>query len=518
MGFIKSQLIVLLFMLLFSGCNSEKTLNIIKEDHMPEIWPDYKGITIPVNIAPLNFSINEPGRSFIVIASSGNGNFSAKILTNETVRFPEKIWRKLILESKDDSINVNIFSVESGIKKEFTPFSIKITKDLIDPYLVYRKIYPGYYSWSDIKIRQRSTESFEEESVIENRILDKNCANCHSFNNNNPQKFMVHVRGSLGGTYFVEDEKITRIDPKTDAMPGGATYPSWHPGGRFVAFSSNQVRQSFYSQPPHNIEVFDLVSSLVLYDRNTNQTFQITDNDSTKHLQTFPSWSPDGKYIYYCSAPSLISMDNPELGQIKNTHYDLVRREFNSAAGTFGDAEVVFKASDMNKSVSFPRISPDGNFLVFTMADYGTFPIWHREADLYLIDLRNRITKRMDVNSNETDSFHSWSSNSKWLVFSSKREDGRTTRPYFVHIDSSGRQSKPFILPQKDPTLYGRMLESFNIPEFVTGKILIRPRDFEKASRLAAVKAKAGGSSDQNKRKPSGNIKPMKAVEAVEPL
>ena len=73
---------------------------------------------------------------------------------------------------------------------------------------------------------------------------------------------MIHVRGSLGGTYFVEDGKITRTDPKIDAMPGSATYPSWHPGGRFLAFSSNQVKQSFYSQSEKNIEVFDLSSSL----------------------------------------------------------------------------------------------------------------------------------------------------------------------------------------------------------------------------------------------------------------
>ena len=136
----------------------------------------------------------------------------------------------------------------------------------------------------------------------------------------------------------------------------------------------------------------------------------------------------------------------------------------------------------MNKSASFPRISPDGKYLVFTLADYGTFPIWHREADLYLLNLQSNIVKKMDINSDETESYHSWSVNGNWLVFSSKRADGRSARPYFAYIDSSGKQGKEFLLPQKDPSIYDRMLESFNIPEFVTGRIKVNPRDFAKAT------------------------------------
>jgi hypothetical protein len=107
---------------------------------------------------------------------------------------------------------------------------------------------------------QRCIETFNEEPVIDNRILDMNCINCHSFSQRSPDKFMVHIRGSHGGTYFVDNASITRRDPKIDAMPGGATYPAWHPGGRFVAYSSNQVRQAFYARPEKVIEVFDLVS------------------------------------------------------------------------------------------------------------------------------------------------------------------------------------------------------------------------------------------------------------------
>ncbi len=476
-------------------CTTDTSGTLTLADRKPLIGPDYTDITIPSNIAPLNFSILEEGVSFKVTATSRLTGYKLSINSSDgKIRFSEKSWRRLLKDSQGDSIIFQVFSSQklSDEVLKYPTFFMAVSGDKIDPYLVYRLIYPGYYSWSNIKIVQRSTESFSEESIIENQILDKNCANCHSFNNNNPDRFMIHIRGSHGGTYFVDDGKITRTDLKIDGMPGGATYPSWHPSGRFLAFSSNQVQQSFYSQPGKNIEVFDLVSSLILYDRKEDEIISITDSDTAKYLQTFPSWSPDGRFLYFCRAPQIINSSNPQIEQISNTHYDLVRRSFDPESRKFGEAEIVFKASEINKSVSFPRISPDGKFLIFTLADYGTFPIWHREADLYLIDMHDYSVRKMTVNSNETESYHSWSVNGKWLVFSSKRVDGRSARPYFVHIDSLGNQGKEFVLPQEDPSLYSHMLESFNIPELVNGRVKMKPADFEAATRQLALKAKSG--------------------------
>jgi hypothetical protein len=186
------------------------------------------------------------------------------------------------------------------------------------------------------------------------------------------------------------------------------------------------------------------------------------------------------------------SASTPDFDDITNTRYDLVRKSFDPQTGSLGGSEIVFQASIIGKSVSFPRISPDGKFLVFTVHDYGTFPIWHKEADLWIINMESGKVSAMDVNSDMTESYHTWSSNSRWLVFSSKRIDGRSTRPYFAHIDSLGNQGKPFILPQKDPSLYDRMLESFNIPEFVDGRIKIGPRDLAAASKQKPLKAISG--------------------------
>ena len=76
------------------------------------------------------------------------------------------------------------------------------------------------------------------------------------------------------------------------------------------------------------------------------------------------------------------------------------------------------------------------------------------------------------ANSADTDSYHSWSSNSRWIVFSSRRDDGLFTRLYIAHIDADGVAGKPFMLPQRDPQqYYADLFRSYNVPEFITGPV-----------------------------------------------
>ena len=119
----------------------------------------------------------------------------------------------------------------------------------------------------------------------------------------------------------------------------------------------------------------------------------------------------------------------------------------------------------------------------YTLSDYGQFSIWHHEADLYLLDLFTGQSRPMTgANSKDTESFHNWSSNSRWIVLSSRRDDGLFTRLYFCHVDANGNVSKAFMLPQRNPRYFyrGRLL-SFNVPDFI-----ICPTRFDghKASRI----------------------------------
>jgi len=298
------------------------------------------------------------------------------------------------------------------------------------------------------------------------------------------------VRGSRGGTITVEGDKIFKRNLKTKDMTYGAVYPSWHPGGRFIAFSMNNIIQSFHALPGKNIEVSDLTSSMLLFDAEKNEMMPAVMNDTSKYLETYPEWSPDGKYLYYCRARKLADKND-----LTNIRYDLARNAFNVDTRSFDTTELLFDAPAIGKSVSFPRISPDGKYLVFTLHDFGNFSIWHKEADLYLLNLQDGKVNKMNLNSDETESYHSWSSNGKWLVFSSKRGDGLTARPYFAYFESPDKVGKPFVLPQKDPELYKRMVLTFNKPEFVTGKIKIRARDFARIIRGKETMASWAGTT-----------------------
>ena len=106
---------------------------------------------------------------------------------------------------------------------------------------------------------------------------------------------------------------------------------------------------------------------------------------------------------------------------------------------------------------------------MFTLSDYGNFSIWHKEANLWLLDLTSGDLRELsEVNSDDTESFHNWSSNSRWFVFSSRRGDGLYTHLYLASMDENGKISKPFLLPQEDPeTYYDRSVYSYNVPDFV---------------------------------------------------
>lgn len=471
--------------LITMACETGNTSKSLKAGRTPLINPDYTGVTIPFNIAPLNFMIDENASSYNIQAGSENGVQISFKSSGGKVCFPEKKWKELIGSARGGEIRIDITGKKSnGETVVYNPIYIKVANSEIDPYLCYRLLYPGYEAWLEMSIIQRCTENFNEYPLFENQLLNNNCVNCHSFVNNDPGRFMIHVRGSEGGTYIVSGSKAVKTVFEIKTRSANAVYPAWHPSGRFIAFSSNKTVQAFHTRPEKNIEVYDLYSSLVLYDSENGKVMNCSRGDSVKYMETFPCWSPDGSFLYYCRAPEV----NEDF-DFRDVKYDLVRMAFNKENCSFGRPEMVFSASSINKSVSFPSVSPDGRYLVFTLHDYGTFSIWHKEADLYLLDLKNNRSGRMDLNSDETESYHSWSSNGQWIVFSSKRMDGLSARPYIAFFDSSGKTGKPFVLPQKDPGLYDRMTKTFNRPEFIKGKITAGPRDFEKASKKEALRA-----------------------------
>lgn len=481
----KNKLLIIVFICFTAACSNQPGEVTIKEPRKAIIEPDYSEITIPVNIAPLNFSIEDEGEAFFVKIVGKNGNSLSVSSNNGTIKFPEKKWKKWLETNKNSILEYQVFVENEGKWKQFQSFENKVSGNEVDPFLYYRLLFPGYESWTEIKLVQRSLENFREKSVVENNVVDQNCVNCHSFNQQNPDNFMFHMRGSMGGTYFLNDGHLQKFDLKTKEMESNATYTRWHPSGKFVAYSTNKVVQQFHSVESKKIEVSDLSSSLVLFDTEKNEMMQIPVDEAKQFMDTYPEWSPDGKTLYFCRA---VQVDADY--DYHETKYNLCRVSFDPETRKFGEPETIFDAVAERKSVSFPRVSPDGETLVFTYHDYGVFSIWHKEADLYSINLNDLSVKKMEhLNSDFTESYHSWSSNGKWLVFSSKRGDGLTARPYISFIDENGMAQKPFVLPQEDPEFYSTFNKTFNIPEFAKTEVSFSPGEIRNAADKEAVKA-----------------------------
>ena len=162
--------------------------------------------------------------------------------------------------------------------------------------------------------------------------------------------------------------------------------------------------------------------------------------------------------------------------------YNIYSKKFDPETMTFGERHMVFDAAGLDMSATLPRVSPDGRWLVFTMGKYGVFHIWHRDADLWVMDLHTSTPRPLsEVNSRDTESYHSWSSNGRWLVFSSRRYDGEYSRPFFAHLGKDGKWGKPFELPCSDPDRHRQLMRSYNVPEFMSGAVEISPQTFADA-------------------------------------
>jgi len=331
--------------------------------------------------------------------------------------------------------------------------------------------------YSKMGIYQRTLSDYTQHAILENTLVTGSCVNCHTFKQTDPSYLTMHVRGKHRATFVATpDKKITAYSTKTDSTISACVYPYWHPSGNYIAYSNNKTRQTFHTREFERIEVFDFKSDISVYNVKTNQLFT-SPLLKTKNFETFPSFSPDGKRLYFCCAKA----KNMPFG-FRNVRYNLCAIDFNPENGTFGNhIDTLFNAEKMGKSVAFPRPSYNGRYIMFTLIYFGQFPIWHKEADLWMLDLAtNNVYPLNGMNSYDTESYHSWSSNSHWAVVVSRRADGLYTRPYIAHIDNNGHAGKAFLLPQKNPNeFYQDFLYSYNVPEFCNAPLKLKMSEIE---------------------------------------
>ncbi len=453
------------------------TVDCKKAGRQAIIDPDYSGTVIPPNIAPLNFMVKEPGtRYYVEIASQGGEKIEISSRQSSIV-IPMKSWKKLLQINSGQEIRFNVYVKNNqGEWLKFDPVVNRIAKEPIDPWVVYRLLQPMYYYFSKMGLYQRNMENYEEKPLFLNRVSPKSCMNCHVFCNNDPEKMMFHVRGTDAGMMLMNSGRILKVNTKTKFNPGAAVYPAWHPSGKLLAFSINTLRQFFHAVG-NSYEVVDNASDLILYLIDSNTITTCPAISRPDKLETFPSWSPDGTYLYFSSAPTFESY-----AEYKNIRYDLVRISYDQETGEWGKPETILPSSKTGLSMLFARVSPDGRYLLFCGADHGNFPTYLESCDLYLMDLETKQVHQLEnVNSDRCDSYHSWSSDSRWFVFSSKRQDHLCALLYFSYVDEKGNAYKPFLLPQKDPNYYTSFLRTYNLPELIKAPVQISPQKMTKA-------------------------------------
>ena len=455
--------------------------DVVMQDELPPIFPDYCDVTIPENIAPLNFLLRADCEAIEVKA----GNLTLNASGNEAV-FDIDDWKALMQQSADKEVEVTVTALINGTWTQYLTFKWQVVSDKVDPYLTYRLIEPDYEIWNHVLIQQRCVENFEVNALGHYEQLENRCMNCHTYANQDPNLSMMYVRGPGGGAILNRDGVLSKLN-----IPG-SVYFGFSPTGRYITYSTQKIIPAFHSLASKRLEVYDAASNVFVADMQEHRVISSPLLSDSLKFETFPTFSPDGKYIYYCSA------DTVSLPQdIKNLQYSLVRIPFDESTGTIGTQVDTLVSSHLSpltshlSSVCHPRISPDGKFILYTVADYGTFPIWHPEADLQMMNLQTGTIDSLSiVNSEKSDTYHSWSSNSRWFVFASKRDDGLYGKPYFCYVDKDGKAHKPFCLPQQHPTFYDNNLKSFNAPELGMGKVPFDVNDVAKAMKQEPISFK----------------------------
>jgi len=363
--------------------------------------------------------------------------------------------------------------------------SIKTSKDQVGAPLFYRDVDLPFVNAvkdpSHIRWRFGAISSPRQPPVVlENLPV---CGNCHSFPRDGKILAMdvdyANSKGSYVITPVAEEMTLATSDiitwndyRKEDGEDTFGLLSQISPDGRFVV---STVKDKSVFVPRADLAFsqlfFPIQGILCVYDRQTGTFTALPGADDPQYVQSNPSWSPDGKYIVFAKSRTYRLKTVRDKGKVllsaeecrefleegKTFLFDLYRIPFNDGKG--GTPEPLEGASNNDMSNFFAKYSPDGKWIVFCKAK--SFMLLQPDSELYIIPAEGGQARRLKCNTSRMNSWHSWSPNSKWLVFSSKAYSDYT-QLFLTHIDEQGCSTPAVLLSHL--TVPGR---AANIPEFV---------------------------------------------------
>lgn len=487
---------LIIFFLLPSCDNSDKLLDLAKSS---ESLHKSKLITYPFNnsifpsdiIAPTIKWKSNKDYKWAVHISIPREEYSLNYETeNDSIKIPKEDW-KYLTKYKDKLLSIRLIGFKPSNPSQamaVDEITIQISKDVVEAPIFYRTVtLPFGYAVEHLEtISWRLgyvSDEQKPQTVLSNMPV---CGNCHSFSADGKNFGMDVDYGNDKGSFATAEVKPEIVLDKSKIFTwsdykkedGEQTFgllSAISPNGRYI-ISTLKDRSVFVKQD--NLEYsqlfFPIKGILVYYDKDKKNFTALKGADDKQFVQSNPVWFPDGKKLIFARTKyyKLPEIENSKkailpvelaadfVSRKKLFKYDLYTVDFNEGKG--GNALPLKGASNNGLSNYFPKVSPDGKWIVFTQAE--SFMLLMPDSKMYIMPTEGGKPRLMNCNLPNMNSWHSWSPNGKWLVFSSKI-NGPYTQLWLTHIDENGKDSPPVLLEN-----FSFDNLACNIPEFVNLK------------------------------------------------
>lgn len=463
-----------------------------KDDIFGVIYPFRNALFPPEFPAPTFkwYDLDENVKSWKVSVITMNGEFKIDTVVDTKEWQPgSEDWYNLKTYSNYENIDAEVSRhIEPGqkLRKAGAKLSFRISKDEVGAPILYREI-PLPFAFAEVHLDSMSYRlvnvgSEDPPYYVMRKFMV--CGNCHSFSDDGKVvglDFDAAHRDK--GGYFIDDIKDSLVFDTSN-------YLSWNklqdrrtfgmfskvsPNGRYIAttIKDRVLIHNFGFNPeviPFSQLFFPVNGVLAIFDRETGRLYELPGANSPDYVQSNAFWTPDGKNIVFSRAKAL-----PYDGDTTETFIsdealkeEFIKREwdfkfdvcivpFNDGDG--GEARPIKGASDNGMSNYFPAVSPDGKWLVFCKAE--NYMLLMPDSRLYIVPLKGGRARKLKSNFWRMNSWHAWSPNSKWMVFSSKGMSAYTDM-FLTHIDEKGNSSIPVLIEKA--RVEGR---AANYPEFL---------------------------------------------------